>query len=234
MVFDYQLYRSARRKTLALQVKQGNIIVRAPVFLSKQQIDHFISAKSDWLKQKLETHSQIALDKLQFTQNSKIYYLGQEKVLDIQYQSKTDIKITDASIIVFISFRQQKNITTEQCLVKLVKQQLANFFKLAIEQYLAVKLPLLSEKSQLFPTKYKVRRYKSRWGSCNCRGELSFNYLLIMAPDWVIDYVIVHELCHLEQLNHSTKFWHLVAQYDRQYQQAITWLKDHQQKLHWQ
>lgn len=71
-----------------------------------------------------------------------------------------------------------------------------------------------------------VRSQKSRWGSCSAKGNLSFNCLLMLAPPEVIDYVIVHELCHLKQMNHSPKFWDEVEKIMPDYRQAKQWLKE--------
>jgi predicted metal-dependent hydrolase len=92
---------------------------------------------------------------------------------------------------------------------------------------------MLSETTLLHAKSFKVRKYKARWGSCNNRGELSFNCLLKMLPLWVVDYVIVHELCHLKHMNHSTRFWQLVEQYNPQFRLAKAWLKQNQASLSW-
>lgn len=76
-----------------------------------------------------------------------------------------------------------------------------------------------------------IRDQKSRWGSCSSRGTLSFNYRLIFAPPRVLDYVVVHELCHLTHMNHSKNFWNLVAQVMPDYKQHKKWLREHGQEL---
>lgn len=82
------------------------------------------------------------------------------------------------------------------------------------------------------PNKITVKlRLKSRWGSCSSKGNLNFNSSLIQAPDSVIDYVIIHELAHLIELNHSPKFWNIVEKFCPDYQEAEKWLKDNQHLL---
>ena len=71
----------------------------------------------------------------------------------------------------------------------------------------------------------RIRTYRARWGSCNARGELVFNWKLIMTPPSVIDYVVVHELCHLHHLNHGAQFWRCVQQAFPDYRNAVNWLK---------
>lgn len=76
-----------------------------------------------------------------------------------------------------------------------------------------------------------IRDQKSRWGSCSSRGTLSFNYRLIFAPPRILDYVVVHELCHLTHMNHSKDFWNMVASIMPEYKEYKNWLKEHGQEL---
>lgn len=80
-------------------------------------------------------------------------------------------------------------------------------------------------------TSITVRDQKTRWGSCSSRGTLSFNYRLIFAPPRVLDYVVVHELCHLTHMNHSKDFWDKVASVMPEYKVYRLWLKEHGQEL---
>lgn len=80
-------------------------------------------------------------------------------------------------------------------------------------------------------TSITVRDQKTRWGSCSSRGTLSFNYRLIFAPPQVLDYVVVHELCHLTHMNHSKDFWNKVASVMPEYKVYRLWLKEHGQEL---
>ena len=79
--------------------------------------------------------------------------------------------------------------------------------------------------------KITIRDQKSRWGSCSSTGTLSFNYRLIFAPPKVLDYVVVHELCHLTHMNHSKDFWNTVATIMPDYMKYKTWLKEHGHEL---
>mgnify|MGYP002394952523 FL=1 len=77
----------------------------------------------------------------------------------------------------------------------------------------------------------RVRTYRARWGSCSVAGVLSFNWRLIQAPPAVVDYVVIHELCHRVHHNHSAAFWSLVEQFDPQWRAHRDWLKAHQTQL---
>lgn len=80
-------------------------------------------------------------------------------------------------------------------------------------------------------TSVTVRDQKTRWGSCSSRGTLSFNYRLIFAPPVILDYVVVHELCHLTHMNHSTDFWNMVAEIMPEHKLYRKWLREHGHEL---
>ncbi len=233
-MLNYQLIRSRRRKTLQIQIKQGQVLVRAPVYMPLLSIERFLLQKSAWLQQKITEQAQNRqIPPLVFAEGVPIYYLGEVKTIAIKYAMNKAVKVCNEQLEITLSYRQQKKLTTSEQLHQAIKTYLASFFKRQLEYYLSTRLPVLSEQIGLYPTANKVRFYKSRWGSCNNRGELQFNYLLMMLPTWVIDYVIIHELCHLQYLNHSKEFWSLVHRHCINTDNAKKWLKQHQHILSW-
>ncbi len=76
-----------------------------------------------------------------------------------------------------------------------------------------------------------IRMQKSRWGSCSAKGNLNFNCLLMRTPETIIDYVVVHELCHLKEMNHSERFWAEVEKVLPDYKERRKWLKDHESEI---
>lgn len=93
------------------------------------------------------------------------------------------------------------------------------------------KLPGLAAQIGVTYNRITVRRQRTRWGSCSSKGNLSFNCLLALVPDEVFTYVLVHELCHLKEMNHSAKFWQAVEQLLPDYKAAKSWLKTHGSQL---
>jgi len=81
--------------------------------------------------------------------------------------------------------------------------------------------------------KISIRDQKTRWGSCSRIGNLNFNWRLIMAPEPVLDYVVIHELCHLKRMSHGKSFWDIVAKYCPDWQEKRRWLNKHSRELHY-
>ena len=238
---EYQLIRSSRRKTIALQVKSAQIIVRAPEFVKVAYIDNLIKLKSAWLNTKLALQQQQfstpplsndpkeninseALVCIDGIQHKVIICFGRQRVMQDEIAKL---------VRVFLAPKYSCHKLSSTIIINKVKSLIELWFKASITNYLHHKLPMLSQNTFLYPAAFKVRKYKARWGSCNSRGELSFNCLLKMLPPWVVDYVIVHELCHLRHMNHSTNFWQLVEKHDPDFRLAKNWLKKNQLSLVW-
>ncbi|PKH85413.1 M48 family metallopeptidase [Colwellia sp. Bg11-28] len=248
-MLEYKLIRSKRRKTLALQVKHGQVTVRAPHYVTSAFIDTFIQEKSAWLRSKL-AEQQKTPDYCDFSQGSNLLYLGEKVILNICIAKKSEVyfshlviaeiepknyqEITTKQLNVAISEKIHSRLINPLAISKQIKKQLEVYFKQQAEQLFSERLERISKQISLCPTAINIRQYRARWGSCNNRGEVNFNYLLMMTPLTVIDYVIVHELCHLEHLNHSKEFWHLVEKFCPNYDIAKKWLNTYQSQLQWQ
>ncbi|MEW6989946.1 M48 family metallopeptidase [Colwelliaceae bacterium 6441] len=236
-MIEYQLVRSDKRKSIALQVKQGAVTVRAPRYVSLEYIEQLLIQKHCWLESKLllqqckhesEQHND---DKVSICDGGIIWLNGQKKNIYLSFSSSPLIENTIEGFNISLAKRYQKSTKAQQ--EKIIKHKVECWLKEKAVQLLIDKVAYFSQALKLFPSEIKVRQYKARWGSCNSKGQISFNYLLLMTPDWVIDYVVVHELCHLEHLNHSKQFWLLVERHFPRFKEAKIWLKSHQRQLQW-
>jgi predicted metal-dependent hydrolase len=243
-MIEYKTVRSLKRKTLSLQVKHGQVTVRAPYFISSSFINDFVLDKTPWLKNKIAEQITTNQDKCNFEDGSLVLHLGIERQLNVILAKRSAVYLNDEnnSVVVAVGSQVIANITMKsgddlvvqkRLFQEQVKKQLEGFFKAQMTSYLDQYLGDFVELTKLEPKSFQVRQYKSRWGSCNSKKELQFNYLLLMAPPWVINYVIIHELCHLKHLNHSSDFWHLVSSFEPDFRLAKAWFKTHQSKLHW-
>ena len=118
----------------------------------------------------------------------------------------------------------QSTIDERSKLEKITFEQIKELADQAVE-YIPKRVKYYAEKENFVYNKITIKNLVSRWGSCSTKGNLNFNCLLMLTPDYVIDYIVVHELCHLREMNHSEKFWAKVEKIMPDYQRAELWLK---------
>lgn len=118
----------------------------------------------------------------------------------------------------------QSTIDERSKLEKITFEQIKELADQAVE-YIPKRVKYYAEKENFIYNKITIKNLVSRWGSCSTKGNLNFNCLLMLTPDYVIDYIVVHELCHLREMNHSEKFWAEVEKIMPDYQRAELWLK---------
>lgn len=112
-----------------------------------------------------------------------------------------------------------------------IKSELESFYRQKARTHLQERIQHYSERMGVEPRQLELRNQRTRWASCSPKQTLSFNWRLIMAPPDVIDYIVVHELAHLQEQNHTNRFWDIVSQYDPDYQAHAEWLKKNSPKL---
>lgn len=176
---NYTLIRS-RRRTMAMEIKNGKLILRVPLQTSQGQIRQFLIQHQSWI----ETH---------------------------------------------MARVQQRQEVLSQCPV-LTAQELAELTRRAkevIPRRVAYFAPLVG----VSYGNVTIRHQRTRWGSCSGRGNLSFNCLLMLAPPEVLDAIVVHELCHRKEMNHSQRFYAEVLRVLPDYHARHVWLKDHGDEL---
>ena len=118
----------------------------------------------------------------------------------------------------------QSTIDERSKLEKITFEQVKELADQAVE-YIPKRVKYYAEKENFVYNKITIKNLVSRWGSCSTKGNLNFNCLLMLTPDYVIDYIVVHGLCHLREMNHSEKFWAEVEKIMPDYQRAELWLK---------
>lgn len=213
--FNYQLIRS-KRKTLSVQINpQGEIVVRAPQHLALAEIEAFILKKHTWIEKK-QTEAKHKQSQHRYQAGELFLYLGNEYPL-ILNQHQTDTLVFDAQHF---------------CLNGDGKTAFQTWYKESFKRIVTPRVDYYAQRYQLPYQQLRLKAQKTLWGSCSARNNINLNYLLMMAPMSVIDYVIVHELCHTRVKNHSKDFWQLVESILPNYQSDKRWLKDNAHKLH--
>ena len=228
---EYTLRRSARRRTIEIQVRPDSIRVLAPSRVAQKRIDSFVVEKSAWIRirQQELLHRQSLLSvSVVLEEGSQLPWLGEHFKLSVSDdESQTCVQLLTDEIKLSLSKRIRKPKTeaiTEQ-LERWYRDQSLQFFQQRVQHW--------SGLMGLVPSKVIVRSYRRKWGCCNSRSVVSFNWLLIMAPLDIIDYVIVHELSHLREMNHSSRFWLEVEKFYPDYREAKNWLNHKGGQLQW-
>jgi len=168
----------SRRKTVAIQVNEDlTVTVRAPLRVSKKEIDRILSEKESWILKSKERMRARA-----------------EKVREADLT-----KLTESEV----------RLLADEAM-KVIPERVAYFSNLMGVTY----------------GRITIRNQRTRWGSCSSKGNLNFNCLLMLTPPAVIDYVVVHELCHRKEMNHSKQFWSEVEKVLPDYKMQEKWLKN--------
>jgi predicted metal-dependent hydrolase len=113
----------------------------------------------------------------------------------------------------------------------LARAALERWYRRRAQVVIAERLALWNAHYSYAWTRVAIKEQKTRWGSCSRRGSLNFNWRLLLAPLPVLDYVVIHELCHLKEPNHAPRFWALVAQTCPDYRERRDWLRQHGHEL---
>ena len=210
-----------------IQVKDGLVEVRAPFKIEQKEIDSFILQKSSWINKKLSLQKSIKKPtRKKFKNEENFQFLGKNLKLKITISENKKSYIDDKFI--YLVLKNNKENFKEK-----IKEKLEIFFRETAKDIFKNKTLDEAEKIRVTPKKIIVRSYKRRWGSCSYKKDISYNWKLIMAPEKIIHYVVIHELCHLIHFNHSRDFWKSVGKILPDYKSSKEWLKLNQHLLDW-
>jgi len=210
---DFIFKRSSRARNLRIQVSLGSEVeVIAPNRVTELTIFQFIQEKQNWILNKLAHFDKFGDFR---KENDEVYYLGQiYKISNIPGTSNS-VHFDGES------FNLNYHVNSKP------KHVLEDWFRNEARINIKSMVKELAEEYKLEYNRISIKEQKTRWGSCSKQGNLNFNFKLMMAPEAVIRYVIIHELTHLTHMNHSRNFWRLLAERCPEYQTHIRWLKRH-------
>ena len=218
-MIEYTLVRS-NRKTIALYVKNGGVEVRAPLKMPKRAIDEFVASKEKWINDKLAASGERRARRENFTltYGDSVTYRG--KQYQITKKAGNHAGFDDER------FYMPPNLTPKQ-----IKAACIQIYRMLAKRDLTNRVPDFAKQMSVMPASVKINAAKTRWGSCSGKKSLNFSWRLIMADDDVIDYVVVHELAHITEMNHSDRFWAIVAGVLPDYKERQKRLKELQRRL---
>lgn len=219
----FLLRRSDRAKRLQLKVAARWVEIVAPNAIRAQEALRYLYTEKKWLAkiQKKIFYAKNYRSQSWWPEES-VMYQGQSLRLHFKYDVRqASCFLQDKTLIVQHSLYQKideiVSITRIQ-VEQWYQQQAAQLIKNYVEKY----APIIKR----WPTQVLLKRQKSRWGSCGINNHIYINWLLVLAPPNVLEYVVVHELCHLIHRNHGARFWNKVAYCFPSYQQSEQWLRE--------
>jgi predicted metal-dependent hydrolase len=223
----FRIRHSARAKRLRLVVKPGSVELVAPLTVSERQAQDFLARHRSWAEKKLHemaAQQQAASAPAALSAATSLPWRGQEIPLTILDEPRRNarVELSDEACIIRLpvaALGAAREQLLERALMTAAQKRLRARIDHWIQQHAA--------RFCLYPRLIRIKRMKSRWGSCGPRNDLNINLLLAFVPDSVLEYVVVHELCHIRERNHAPAFWQLVARHMPDYTQQRRWLKTH-------
>lgn len=226
---QYQLIRS-KRKSIAISFdRDGNLVVKAPSWVNLKEIEAFVASKQEWITATAarlkRARESAAAQRPRLESGDILKFLGENRVLTVirEERSRAKVKCVMERLLLWVPYEADYEYKRAQ-LEKWYRKQALLVFTQKAEEYAKILGVSFAE--------IHIKDQRSRWGSCSGKKNLNFNWRLIMAPEPVCDYVIIHELCHLKFMDHSAAFWGLVESLCPHYKQYRNWLKENGGELY--
>jgi predicted metal-dependent hydrolase len=211
-----KIIRSRDRTSVGIQVlPDASIKVTIPYFIPKSYVAKILEQKSGWIK---NAQQKMLVRKKKLLVHGYYLYMGKEYELAERPGQKEMVEIADK---LYIASANAKFILT----------YLTSWYKRQARKIITERVNLYAKRAGLTFRSVAITTAETRWGSCSSNKTLNFNWKLIMAPIEVIDYVVVHELAHLTELNHSRTFWETVRKMYPLYREYRTWLRRNGDRL---
>lgn len=223
---DFSLQYS-NRKTLAIEVEPSGVVnVIAPTGVSEEDIIKRVKTRAAWIVQKQYEVRNINVNRInrEAVSGESYLYLGRNYTLQVNVSTRTN----EIAVRLFRGKFIVKTYTKEE---DKIKSALEDWYRdkalIKIKERIKYYSPYFDKQ----PRSIKVKEQKKRWASCTSKDELLFNWRCVMAPSNIIDYIIVHEMCHMYYKDHSKEFWNMVSSILSDYESRRLWLRDNGIKL---
>jgi predicted metal-dependent hydrolase len=223
-MIDYSIVRSRRKKTSEIIVDEENVIVRAPYDKSIEEINDIVREKANWIRTKQLEYKSASPEivKPVFQEGSTLPYLGVNypfRIINGQKENDRDesIKLMNG---VFLIFSKSSRLSKKR-IESLYNEWLFGKAEFTFEQ----KTKVYCVELRIQPPQVIIKNLKNRWGSATKDNVINLNVNLLKAPESVIEYIILHELCHLKIKEHSHHFWDSLHKFMPGYQDQVDWLR---------
>jgi len=211
------------RKTMEIAVEPpDSVTVIAPIGTKEEQILEKVKRKARWIIEQIVSfrHMNYTAIEREFVNGESFMYLGRNYALQIEVNSsakKPEVRLFRGKFIVTAKDKNEKEI----------REAMELWYRTKAKEIVAQRVKYYQKFFNLQPTAIKIKEQKKRWGSCTAKNELLFNWRCIMAKSNALDYIIVHEMCHMYHKDHSKAFWDLMASVLPDYETRKAWLKNY-------
>jgi len=217
--FQAEVIRTNRRKTASVKVVEGRVAVVVPRFTTKARVEELVAKKTRWIREKLLLQREHRPPKpKEYVCGECFTYLGRNYRLKVEAGPSKMVKLKNGRLVVQVPPSVQKR---EQY----VQNALVGWYREHALEKLTEKVDRYSKVIRVTPSSLGIKTFKGRWGSCSSKGHVQFNWKIIIAPNRIVDYVVVHELCHLLHHNHGPEYWKCVERVFPDYQECKEWLR---------
>ena len=213
--FPVAVHRTARRKTMSIVIERdGSLAVQVPAAMTEERILEILNRKEYEVFQKRALWQEANREHVsrQFLSGQSFLYLGRNYTLSVVQGQKRHLIFKNGT---FFLSSDAKN----------PRGDFIRFYKRQAKAKIAERLEALRDRIAIRPKKIQIREMTTRWGSCTPSGNIYYNWRCVMMPLFVLDYLIVHELVHIEHPNHSREFWQRLSGILPDYNYAKDWLK---------
>lgn len=200
------------KKNISIKIdNKKDIFVYSPIGIAYEYLDKLIIKKSDWIMRSIEK-----LDKNNLLKEDRIILLGKYYETIIKKYNINRVFIEKDKVII-------NTVSLEKTYTR---KLIVDWYKKIATDIIGTRAMEVSNKISIKPSKIIIKDQKSIWGSCNSKKEIRLNWRLVLMPYSVMEYIIIHELCHIKHMNHSKEFWSLVDYYCDDYKKSKIWLKE--------
>jgi predicted metal-dependent hydrolase len=218
-IVEYTIRRSPRAKHIRISISaHEGVVVTFPARMRRYvNPDDFLREKQDWVLRHVEKFSPSSPRSTELTSGSRVSLYGREYTVAIQNCTvrRPQIELTDVELRVQLPVDYSGE----------VKDAVKSWIRSQAVDVIQREAARMAAQIGVEYRRITIRDQRTKWGSCSRNGNLSFNWRLILFPPDVLRYVVIHELCHLKQFNHSPRFWQLVERFDPSFRRSIEWLK---------
>lgn len=220
--FEFTIARSPRRRSISIEIRKAQVVVRAPMGAAQSLLLRFLQQKAAWVRAKISEQQQIlAIQPAPrcYTQASCIPFMDETLTLVLGRGPRAAIARVDQDLHVILSPRSRLSEDAQ------IRQLLGRWYQQQALKILTQKTAKLTQMMGLECSQVTVKATRSKWGHCTSRGAIQYNWQILLAPEAIVDYLVAHEVSHLLHHNHSAAFWAQVASLCPDYAHRRAWLK---------